>query len=172
MFVKLIPQIVMNKINYLSKRFEQLLTMILPGQPLYDLCCDHGLLGLAALDRGLVPAVSLIDRSPSVIATLKERCQIYLEPDSRRMIMCMNGSDLQPVSGPATIVIAGVGGQTIVDILEGIYCDRPLEQRLLLGPHRGEAKLLDWLSEQGWEIQQRKLVIEKGREHSLLQVGV
>lgn len=122
----------------LSPRLQALLDLALPGQPLWDICCDHGLLGLKAIEMGSFPEVHFVDQVPHIIRNLAIRL-VDFEPDNE-VIEChlCAGQDI-PIPVKGSVVIAGVGAQTILDILTGLFQNGSLQaQRLILSPQKDE----------------------------------
>jgi len=54
-----------------SGRIEAILRYIRPGRPLYDLCCDHGLIGLTALLEKGSSKVYFVDQSLNALRPLQ-----------------------------------------------------------------------------------------------------
>lgn len=153
--------------NGLSARLRAFLDEALPGAPLWDLCCDHGLLGLAALGSGRFPKVHFVDSSEAAMKLLagrlsdETRAGFHLKPAQEI------GEDLT-----GSVVIAGVGGLLIWKILQALHERGTLKaQRLILGPHRDEVWLADRLRLGGlpsWNLTKEGRVEERGRSRHLL----
>jgi tRNA A22 N-methylase len=95
----------------LPSRLHCLLDLCLPGLPLWDLCCDHGHLGLYALNSSSYPEVIFNDIVPHVLADLP--AQFAGRPGR---VICSPAEDIgEPLTG--NVVIAGVGGEKIFKIL-------------------------------------------------------
>lgn len=127
----------------LSRRLATLLENLKPGEAVWDVCCDHGLLGRAALARGFAP-VNFVDCVPHITQKLEDD----LGGDARARVFCVDGAQLRvPVEG--SLVIAGVGGEKIQNILEGLQASANLRaSRLVLGPHKDESDLWAWMENQ------------------------
>ena len=90
-----------------------------PYDELWDLCCDHGRLGLHIHQTQSNTRVHLVDVVPSIIDILQDKYKTL--EDGRLFFKLASAEDisLADVQRQA-IVIAGVGGATIIEILEGI----------------------------------------------------
>lgn len=94
----------------LSLRLQSLLDRCQGGLPLWDLCCDHGLLGLSALKSGRFSQVIFNDIVDHVLEPLRDK----VGEDAR--VICAPAEDIpEPLTG--NIVLAGVGGERILKIL-------------------------------------------------------
>lgn len=96
----------------LPERLQSLLDLCEPGLPLWDLCCDHGLLGIAALESGQFSEVIFNDSVPHVIEQLSER----LAGRARCRTVLAFAEDIgEELTG--NLILAGVGGEKIFKIL-------------------------------------------------------
>lgn len=134
--------------NYrLSYRLEYIRSQLVPGLHVWDLCCDHGLLGNAALENH--PEVYFVDQVPHVTKALIER----LQDRAGAHVICADATLLEnTVTG--NVVIAGVGGNKIIKILSHLISSGRLQaRRLILSPHRDEDEVLTFLSElKEWKL--------------------
>jgi len=113
----------------LSARLELLLKQGLEGQDFWDVCCDHGYLGESALKSGRFRQVHFVDSVPHIIQSLKFR----LENNEARFLALRAEELAEPLTG--TVVLAGVGGFTIIKILQRWEEKNLLRaQRLVLNP--------------------------------------
>jgi len=123
----------------LSARLQNLLDRCEPGLPLWDLCCDHGLLGFAAIESGKFSEVILNDAVAHVVEDLDRK----LEDSPGRTILALAEQINEPLTG--NVVIAGVGGEKIFKILKTHADNGRLHARhLILCPEKHGA----WLGDQ------------------------
>jgi len=124
----------------LPLRLQSLLDRCEPGFPLWDLCCDHGLLGLEALESGLFPQVIFNDAVPHVLELLAPR----LAGREDAKLVLSRAEDIPEIL-IGNLVIAGVGGEKIFKILMShANAGRLKARRVIVCPE----KHADWLSEQ------------------------
>ncbi|MGZ3775086.1 MAG: SAM-dependent methyltransferase [Pseudobdellovibrionaceae bacterium] len=159
----------------LSRRMQLIFDHLLPGQPVWDFCCDHGYIGLNAYESGLFPEVHFVDQVPHIIQQLQLRFQNeYWQKDSaiQARFLAITGEDVAiPLSG--SVIIAGVGAHTIFKILNTLQQKNLLQaQRLILGPQRDEEWLLKMLLEVPGFHYKRAAdhceIVERGRSRKLL----
>jgi len=124
----------------LSFRLQQLLDRCQPGLPLWDLCCDHGLLGLQALTSGLFPEVVFNDAVAHVLEPLREQLGDF---DNARVVHSFAEDIGEPLTG--NLVLAGIGGEKIFKILSRhLEAGRLHAHNIVACPE----KHADWLSQQ------------------------
>lgn len=153
---------------HLSRRLQQIFDHLVEGEPMWDLCCDHGLLGQRALESGRFPAVHFVDRVPEIVAALKAK----LERDGALPASTtFHGVDAQELPEPldGTVVIAGVGGPTTLEILGLLERRGALRaSRLVLSAQTRALtfpeKFAQQLGPAGWHIVSAQLVQEGPRQ--------
>lgn len=159
----------------LSRRMQLIYDHLLPGEPVWDFCCDHGYMGLNAYESGSFPEVHFVDQVEHIIEQLQSRFKAeywHRDSPSQAYFHALPGEDLQEVLR-GTIVIAGVGAHTIHKIVGSLHRrELLLVSRLILCPQRDEEKLVKMLD---FELRDNfKLcnvhyeVMERGRARKLL----
>ena len=123
----------------LTKRLSAIVSALPKCQVLADVGCDHGYVGLAALERNVVERVVFVDVSAPSLEKARQNCPESLT--SRAEFVCQDG--LGEVVADCA-VIAGMGGLEIISVLEGA---RALPQNLVLQPMRNQRDVRTWLSE-------------------------
>ena len=154
----------------LSSRMLTFIEHAVIGAPFWDVCCDHGYVGIKALETRLFPVVHFVDQVPHIMDRLKTLIEQSREGSlhSHYFLYSSSGEDLEEnVEG--TLLIAGVGGLTIKTILESlINKDKLKAQRLLLSPHTDERVLVDYMSNENFKTLYRpteKILIPEGKRH-------
>lgn len=134
----------------LSPRLQLIFDLLLPGEPVWDFCCDHGHLGLNAIECGRFSEVHFVDQVPSIIDKLRGRWEARSKTHPSPVgayFHALSGQKVE-LSPRGSVVIAGVGAYTILEILQGLQEQGRLQaRRLILGPQRDEEKLRQLLKE-------------------------
>ena len=155
----------------LSFRLQIIYDCIIPDQPLWDIGCDHGYLGLQAHGDGLCSQVHLVDRSSAVIDELRCRvAQCWPEGHGRGLRVWRRDAEKEhlPVAG-GTVVMAGLGIWTVLRIADRLFPDGPLPAvRLVLACTLKEEQLRVQLRRRGWRLQHEELFAENGHVRQLL----
>jgi len=121
----------------LSPRLQFIYDQLLPEQDVWDLCCDHGYLGIVALKSKRFRNIHFVDQAQHLVLALQAKwgheAAAYFYPHSAQTILtAMNGN----------IVIAGVGASKIIEILAGLSQQQDFRScRLILVPHKDEEQL-------------------------------
>lgn len=148
---------------------------LLPGQPVWDLCCDHGYIGLNAYESGRFTDIYFVDRVSHIVENLRDRFlkeYCYDDSQSQAYFFAMAGEEItQNVFG--NLIVSGVGAFTISTIIKQLHFNGYLHaEKLLLCPQRDEEKLLAGLNKIphfSYKIgNEHYKVEEKGRIRKLL----
>lgn len=146
---------------------------------IWDLCCDHGRLGLHLHQH---PALKnshlhLIDNVPAIINGLSAKYARRI--DHRLNIRCIDAGQIAlPPHGHQLLIIAGVGGETIVSIMQaitrtlinngGLHQDQQLHY--LLSPNLNTFELRQYLRSAPFELVAEEFVSDKGWHHEHLHL--
>ncbi len=144
-------------------------SLVQKGHTVADIGCDHGKLAVWLVLRGHCPKVVAVDARPLPLAraqALARQCKVA------SLVDCRLGDGLGPVlPGEAQeIVIAGLSGETIAEILAKAPWLRQYSPHLILQPACRAEVLRRWLCENGFSIEQEKPVEERGRAYTTLLV--
>ncbi len=121
----------------IGRRIRQLLAQIPSGYDwVWDLCCDHGYLGLELLAQQPKQRVGFVDQLPQVMRPLGEQLQA-LYPAERWQCLTLDASQLILPPGKHLLVVAGVGDEVLLRIMNQL--------RLQQGGQGSELRQLDWL---------------------------
>lgn len=165
----------------LSPRLQRIFDHLLPGKPLWDFCCDHGYLGIHAYKSGDFPEIHFVDQAPHLLSALEHKFQLYghQSPSTTKVFFHpIPGEKVElPVHG--SVVIAGVGADTIEDILRGLLriSGNLKADRIILGPQKNEEHLLRSLMQHEdfkryYELLGDDQIVERGRLRKLLIFGL
>lgn len=89
---------------------------------IWDLCCDHGHLGLHLHQNHTLTHVHLIDKIPSIIHKIRKKYTSLI--DSRLHMQQLDAQDIVLTGTPRQmIVIAGIGGGTVKSLLQAIIAN-------------------------------------------------
>ena len=90
-----------------------------PYDDLWDLCCDHGFLGMKLFEHTQNSQIHLVDQVPVIVEILKNKYEEYT--DTRVLFKTQDATKISlDTHKRHLIVIAGVGGETALDILKAI----------------------------------------------------
>lgn len=158
------------KTNKLSKRLERILSLITPSKNLYDICCDHGELGIEALQRELCENLILIDRVPSIISNLSKKLEVTDIPSRRKIrVLCEDAAKNPRHFSNSTIIIAGIGESTGIKILDNYTFLDNCE--LILSIHSDNYDLRQYLIQRKFKVMSECIVKEKGKFYEIIKLS-
>ncbi len=149
----------------LSHRLNTIYQNVLPQAPLWDICCDHGQLGLFAYQHQLCPQVYFVDQVETIMTNLERLFQkkvLFETSPVETYFFTKDGAKLDnKLTG--TVVIAGIGGLNMKSMLLS-WQERNIlwASRLILSPHRDESlyQKADFLRH--YVLTQEKIILENG----------
>jgi len=149
----------------LSVRLRTIDQLITPDVThIWDCCCDHGYLGRYLLERAAAPHIHLVDIVPEIMEKLAA-----VMPQSQPMIGSQYHLYCQDVAklplhrfladDKHVIIIAGVGGDLTLQIVEQLVVDNPeLTLEFILCPLRQQFNLRQQLAKRGLKLIDEQLV--------------
>lgn len=139
----------------------------MPGRTFADIGTDHAHLPIALVRAGRVPAAVATDSAAGPLAAARRSVAAAGLADA---VVLRRGWGLEPlVPGEAgTIVVAGMGGYLIRDILAARLDVASAADRLVLQPMRDAAVLRRWLWANGWVLSAECLARENDRFYAVL----
>ncbi len=153
----------------LSPRLRLCAGFISPGDRVADIGCDHGYLSIYLLKNGIASHVyaSDINEGPLQSAALNaskfgvaDKLQLFLSDGVRSIPRDFD-----------TLVCAGMGGDTMVHILESAPWLRDPRYRLILQCQSKTPILRRYLSEQGWRIYEESVIRDGKFLYTVMEAG-
>lgn len=149
----------------LSPRLLAVAEAIPPGSRVADLGTDHGKLPLWLAANGLVAFCLATEKNAALLrraarapdSAVWGSLVAYRAGDGLRAILAEDRID--------TVVLAGVGGRTILRLLEAQAGSLSSFSRLVLQPRSEQALVRAWLLEHGFALVSERLTNERGRFH-------
>ncbi|MDD5922648.1 MAG: class I SAM-dependent methyltransferase [Eubacteriales bacterium] len=147
-----------------SERLQKIENEIRRGETMADVGTDHGFLPIKLYSTGISPFVLLTDISPGSIRKAEQDWDRYLSAEDRKHVSFRVGSGLSPISSGEvdTVVIAGMGGLLISEILSEDLEKTRSFRRYVFQPRNNAGLLRDWLFRHGFRIE-REQIAEEGR---------
>ncbi|WGY44932.1 MULTISPECIES: tRNA (adenine(22)-N(1))-methyltransferase TrmK [unclassified Vibrio] len=114
----------------LSKRLKRLESQVHHHYDhIWDCCCDHGLLGAALLERQAGGQIHFVDIVPDLMTSLQQRLTTYFgqEWPCQWQTYCMDVARIPVADMPGShlVIIAGVGGDLMSDLIAAICSANP-----------------------------------------------
>ena len=143
----------------LSDRLQVIADFISPGERMADVGTDHGFLPLFLWEREICPHVILCDVNEGPLAKARANLDKLVPGEAFDLRL---GSGLEPFEPEEAdaVVIAGMGGLLIADILEHDLAKTRRFKKIILQPRNAQDKLRQYLLEKNLTITAEKLVRE------------
>ena len=154
----------------LQHRLRLLAEMTPPGGRLADIGTDHGYLPVWLLQEGRIPSAIAADVGAEPLEHARRTAAEY-ETQGLDFRLCDGLSGIE-AEETDTVVIAGMGGETIRDILRAAPWAADGHHTLLLQPMTKVELLRGWLRENGYICTEERLVQDKGKLYVILSVTV
>lgn len=107
------------RVPRLPDRLKLVYNLILCNQPLWDIGCDHGYLGLHAYGKHLCPEVHLVDRSREALKNTRRHVVKWCPGETSSRLLIWEGDATRqtlPIN-LGTVVMAGLGSKTIIQMI-------------------------------------------------------
>ena len=135
------------------------------GESVADIGADHGYLPIYLIREGVSPFAVLTDVKPGPL----EKARISVakagieEGDPRIGFRLGEGLTALQEAEVDVVVIAGMGGETIMAILESSPEKTRSFKRFIMQPRTKAETLKNWLICTGWKILKEASAVERGR---------
>lgn len=136
-----------------------------PGQPAADIGCDHGKLSAWLAGSGRCPRVFACDLRPGPLAKAEKTCAPWAD-----VVECRLGSGLSVLAPEEAteIIIAGMGAETILEILDAAPWVRDTRYNLILVPATKHSLLRLGLARRGFSLAGETLCQAAGRWYTVV----
>jgi tRNA (adenine22-N1)-methyltransferase len=162
----------------LSNRLQQIEKMVtLQYSHIWDCCCDHGLLGCALLLRlnaiNVPSNIHFVDIVPELMAELKTKLyRFYADTTWETHCQDVAKLPLQHYDGKHLIIIAGIGGDLMIEFIEAIYHKhKGINIDFLLCPVHHQFSLRSKLIELNFSLKDEVLVEDNKRFYEIILVS-
>lgn len=154
-----------NAVPHLDARLAAAAAYVRPGSTVADIGCDHGKLSAWLAGSRRCPLVFACDLREGPLQKARETCA----PWADRVVFRL-GSGLKVLApGEAQdIVIAGMGAETIMEILDAEPWVFDGRYNLILVPATKHSLLRRWLARRGFALQSETLCTAAGRWYAVM----
>ena len=144
--------------------------LVRPGRVVADIGCDHGKLAVYLAMSGRAPRVIATDIRPLPLGKARA---LVAQTGCQGKVECRLGDGLAPlVPGEVQeIVIAGMSGETMANVLAAVPWVRDESLHFVLLPAARAERLRRWLCENGFSIKAETPVEEHGKYYTALSVN-
>jgi tRNA (adenine22-N1)-methyltransferase len=160
----------------LGKRLKKLASLVDDHYDhIWDCCCDHGYLGAELLTRSLNAHLHFVDIIEPIMHELETKLCVYFSQNQHDWsVHCLDAGKipLNRYSGKHLIIIAGVGGDLMLRIMNEIQTNFPESDiDFLLCPVHHQFKLREQLSNWQYGLLYECLIKENQRFYEIIKVS-
>ena len=155
----------------LSARLSQIASYIGAGESVCDVGTDHGFIPIFLAEQGGHDPVIMSDVSKGSLAKAVSDAEEELSGKDLPQARLGDGLDVLEPGEVDDIVIAGMGGLQILDIMTWDFVKTLSYRKYILQPRRDSAILRKWLEINKFTIIEQCIVPENGRFSEILCVS-
>lgn len=144
----------------LQPRLQLLADLVPQNARLADVGTDHGYLPVYLLQKKYITSAIAADIGAEPLEHARRTARQYGVEEQLRFLRCDGLQGIDPKDAD-TVVIAGMGGETIIHILSQAPWTRNGNALLLLQPMTKQEELRRWLNENGYAQYAERLVRDK-----------
>ncbi len=152
----------------LSPRLAVCCGFVAPGDRVADIGCDHGYLGISLLQRGIARSVIAADIREMPLQSAMRNGEKYGVREKMEFYLS-NGVKNIPRDFD-TMICAGMGGDTMISILDGAPWLKNSRYRLVLQCQSRRHLLRKYLSDNGWRIFEESVVRDGRFLYTVMEV--
>ncbi|WP_409970137.1 class I SAM-dependent methyltransferase [Bengtsoniella intestinalis] len=153
----------------LSPRLHLIADWVPQGARLVDVGTDHAYLPVWLLVHGKIDRAIASDLRKGPLERARQTGRIHGVEEKISFRLC-GGLDATKVHEVDTVAIAGMGGETIAQILQAAPWTKEPQMRLLLQPMSRSETLRQYLADNGYCITREQLVADRGVVYPVLEV--
>lgn len=146
----------------LSKRLLTLARHVPADSRLGDIGTDHALLPIYLITEKVASLAIAVDVHLGPYHRAREKVQEY-NLSNKIDVRLGNGLDPLTPGEVDVVIIAGMGGSNIRDILDNSLQHRPWLKKLIMQPMQDSQTLRMWLQGNEWYITHEDIILEDGR---------
>jgi len=151
----------------LTKRLSALAALIGEEAAVADVGTDHGHLPVYLAQKGTVKRIFATDISAASLAAARRSAEEFDTSEAIVFIVAPGLDGIAPADAD-TIVIAGLGGETIIDILDNAPWTKNQNVTLILQPQSKIDLLCRFLYDNRYDIQQTKTIVDKNKHYTVI----
>ncbi len=152
----------------ISDRLLACCGFIAPGVRIADIGCDHGYLGIHLLLTNIASFVYACDINCQPLNAARKNAQKYSVADKMNFYLTDGAKDVPHDFD--VLICAGMGADTIISVLENSRWLQSDAYQLVLQCQSKSPMLRKYLSENGWQITQEKILRDKRFLYTVMNV--
>ncbi len=152
----------------LSKRMKLIADMVTPGKRVADIGCDHGYVSIYLVEQKRSEHVIAMDVAKGPLEIAKKN--IMSSGLSGKIdVRLSDGFDALEAGESDEVIIAGMGGNLIIDILKRGLHKMSAGYELVLSPQSDVPLVRSFLRESGFVIKDEEMLLEDGKYYNIIK---
>ena len=151
----------------LSKRLQTIADFVKKGAVVADIGTDHAHIPIYLIKNNIISKAYACDINKGPLEKAKENINYYGVKNIE--LRLSNGLEKLKTGEADTLIIAGMGGELITDILERGRIFFDAERKLILSPHTKTDEVRKYLLSNGFEITKEDMCIDEGKFYTVME---
>ena len=151
----------------LSKRLQNVADMVTKGYIVADIGTDHGYVPIYLIKNGIVPKAYAMDINEGPLKIADKNIRLEGLQDKITTVLS-DGMNEMTSEMAESVVIAGMGGDLITDILNRGKNIKGIKE-LVLSPHKRVDIVRKYLLDNNWKITDENMVIDNNKYYTILK---
>ena len=152
----------------ISDRLLACCAFVRPGDRIADVGCDHGYLSIHLLTHGIASSAITSDLREGPLQSARDNAAKFGVRE--KIEFCLSDGVQNIPRDFDTLVCAGMGAHTMISILESAPWLRDSRYRMILQCQIKTPMLRQYLTEQGWHIQQEAVLRDGKFLYTVMEV--
>ena len=152
----------------ISNRLKAICDLCLPGQVVADIGCDHGYVSITLTNSGKFEKALAMDINEGPLRLAGQNIALYGDK-ARIETRLSSGFDKLEKGEADTVIIAGMGGMLVRDILDAGRDKLGSVKQLVLGAQSDIDTVRRYITEAGFRIDDEEMLEEDGKYYQLIR---
>ena len=152
----------------LSKRLQTIADFVKKNSVVADIGTDHAHIPIYLIENNIIDKAYACDINKGPLEKAKENIENFGVSENI-VLRLSNGLDKMSNKEADTIIIAGMGGELIIDILERGKSFFNKKNTFILSPHTKTDEVRDYLLRKGFEILKEDMCIDEGKFYTVME---
>ncbi len=154
----------------LTNRLAMVAGLTREGRPFADIGTDHAYLPARLVEEGRVPHAVASDVRPGPLQNAATTLEKHGLSDNVELLLC-SGFEHPAMEAFSDFVMAGMGGNLMVDLLTASPFLQREDTHLVLQPQSHAEDVRDWLYRNGFSILRETAALDNGRVYIALEAA-
>ncbi|MFQ9515185.1 MAG: tRNA (adenine(22)-N(1))-methyltransferase [Eubacterium sp.] len=151
----------------LSKRLDAVAKMVTKGNIVADIGTDHGYVPIYLVKSKISPFAYAMDINDGPVKSALRNVNSEGLSKQIQVIQSDGMEKLRPDMAD-TVIIAGMGGELIVDILKKSTVNDTVKE-FVLSPHKRADLVRKFINENGWHIIEERMLVDAGKYYTIMK---